>query len=611
MMQKHPFFSRCTALWAALACSAGLLAAPTAMGQVLAETSAVSPMPPTQATSDGLQFTAIALHDVADFPAQMGDDSINTDRLVAFFEWLRGNRFNAISLSDVDAARRGVRPLPQRAVLVTFDDGYASLYHRVFPLALAYRVPVVAALAGSWLEGPMDGWVQYADQRVARSRFITWPQAREMQASGLIEFASHGYDIHHTVRGNPQGSMMPAAVTRVYEEGTGYESEVAYQARIRADLLQSRAQMVRELGTAPRAIVWPFGRYSKAAADIAQTAGFSFALTLDEGPASAARPLAIARHFPSAAPTLDTLASMAGNNMTLASVQRWVCVNPANLWTGDAAADDQRLGRAIERLRTLGATGVVIDALQSGPDGRLTGAWFPTTELPLQGDVLSRLAWQLQTRAGVSVYVRLPVAQALATLGDVQRVERLFEDLGTYVPMGGLLLDDALQGVTGVQPAHAGKTWETRAARDGLDAALLSAPDALAIRSLRAVQRTRPWVALAIRHSGPAAAAPSPLADITWRQVRLSGEAAAFPGTSHAQAYAAMSPLQSNALRRSGVWLGAERVPAADELARSVAAYQRSGESTLGWCPDDPVADQPNAARAAPSVSGATFPVKF
>lgn len=613
-----PVFIRRTLLWAVILFCAGLLAAPFATAQVPAQPLTSSPTRGSTANDDGMQFTAFSLHDVADRPEQMTGDSINTDRLVAFFEWLKGNRFNAVSLSDIDAARRGVRPLPPRAVLVTFDDGYASLYSRVYPLALAYRIPVVAALAGSWLEGPMDGMVLYGDQRVPRSGFITWPQAREMQASGLIEFASHGYDIHRTVRGNPQGNMMPSAVTRVYADGTGYESEAAYLARIRADLVQSRAQMLRELGTAPRALVWPFGRYTKAAEDLAQGLGFSFALTLDKGPASAARPMAIARHFPSGAPTLDTLASMAGNNITLASVQRWVCVNPAALWTGNAVTDDERLGRAIERLRTLGATGVVIDAVQAGADGRVTGSWFPTTELPLKGDLLSRLSWQLQTRAGMAVYVRLPIASAMTTLGNQQRMERLFEDLGVYVPVGGLFIDDALQGFTGTGPTHGGRTWETRAARAALDPATLSPPDALAMRALRAVQLTRPWVELAIRNRGQAAPAPSPLADISWRHIGLGGGHTALPDTatalpvlSHGRAYAAMSPLQSNAAQRSGVWLTADTVPTADALVKSVTAYQRSGESTLGWCPDNPVADQPDAARAAPGVSGSTFPVKF
>jgi hypothetical protein len=31
----------------------------------------------------------------------------------------------------------------------------------------------------------------------------------------------------------------------------------------------------------------------------------------------------------------------------------------------------------------------------------------------------------------------------------------------------------------------------------------------------------------------------------------------------------------------------------------------------LGWCPDDAVADAPNAAQVAPDVSSSTFPVRF
>jgi hypothetical protein len=51
--------------------------------------------------------------------------------------------------------------------------------------------------------------------------------------------------------------------------------------------------------------------------------------------------------------------------------------------------------------------------------------------------------------------------------------------------------------------------------------------------------------------------------------------------------------------------------PTADALARAVKAYQRSGETTVGWCPDQPLANQPDAASAASGVSGATFPVRF
>ena len=564
---------------------------------------------------DGLHFTAMALHDAADTPQAMADDAINSDRLVAFFEWLRGSGYTAVSLTDIEVARRGGRLLPPRAVLLTFDDGYASLYSRVFPLALAYRFPVVAALAGSWLEGDMGGQVRYSDRTVPRNRFISWTQAREMQSSGLVEFVSHGYDIHHTVRGNPQGSLMPAATTRIYADDTGYEAEPAQRARLRADLELSRQQMARELGQAPRAIAWPFGRYSMMAVDVARELGFSWALTMDAGPSTARMPMTVARHFPSADPSLDTLAAMVSNDISFPSAQRWVCLDPALLWTGDAATTDERLGRAIERYRTLGVTGVVIDAATIGTDGGLTQAWFPNRELPLQADVLSRMVWQLQTRAGVEVQVRLSSTRSLATLGSAERVLRLFEDLGTYVPVNGLFVDDALALAPPLLPLHGGQAWNTRNARDTLDTARMTANDALAMQAFRAVQRARPWLQLAII-SGDASAAtvansqqpePNPLADITWARTELPARVA----VSHAVSHAAIAPAAAGRLRRSGVWLSGSGTIDADILTASALGLQRAGRSVLGWCPDDPIADLPNAKRAAPGISAATFPVKF
>ena len=560
--------------------------------------------------ADGMHFTAITLHDAADTPYDMADDAINSDRLVAFFEWLRGNGFTAVSLNDIEAARRAERPLPPRAVLLTFDDGYASLYSRVFPLALAYRFPVVAALAGSWMEGDVDGQVMYGDQRVPRSRFISWAQAREMQASGLVEFASHGYDSHRTVRGTPQGSLMPAASTRVYAEPDGYEDAAAYNFRLRSDLQRSRTQLERELGRAPRAIVWPFGRYSDVAVDIARQVGFSWALTLDEGPSSALNPMAVSRHFPSADPSLDTLGSMVRNDISFASAQRWVCLNPATLWTGDMASTDERLGRAIERYRILGVTGVVIDAAQAGADGGLVDVWFPTSTLPLRADLLSRLVWQLQTRAGLEVQVHLSARQALHSLGSPQRVLQLFDDLGTYVPLGGLWVDDALAAVGGEWQSHGGHSWETRATRDALVDAALVANDVLTLQAFRAAQRGRPWLRLALASNDPGAKSLSPVADIHWSVTSLDA-ASEFRDATHAAAYAAMASKSSARMHRNGVWLSSENPPQAEVLAAAALKHQRLGERVLGWCPDDPVSNKPDAFRAAPGVSGATFPVKF
>jgi biofilm PGA synthesis lipoprotein PgaB len=553
----------------------------------------------------GQRFVSVAFHDVVDDPARLDADAVTTDRLVAFFDHLRGSGWTAVSLDDIDAARRGVKPLPERAILITFDDGYASLYTRVFPLALAYRMPVVAALVGSWMQAAPGTTVAYGDQQVPREKFLTWAQVREMHASGLFEFASHSHDLHRGVVGNPQGNSMPAAVTRLYAAGR-YEDEAAHRQRLADDLRMSRDLIARELGVAPRTVVWPFGRYSATAVEVAQSLNYRFALTLDPEPADAALPMALSRYLPTHDPKLGEVDMNLRYVEELPAATRFVCVDPAKLWTGDLAGTDERLGKLIERLRKLGATAALIDAAQAGSDGRLTGTWFPNTQLPMQADLLSRLAWQLQTRAGVQAFVRLPVAAAQATLGSDQRVRALFRELGVMVPTSGLWLDDApaLSAKTAAPGEGGAMPWQTYRQRRDFDGAGLPAGDALALQAFHEVERARPRLRLALQGGEGAPAVPSALVDLTWSTVP-SGAAEAT-----VQAITTQRPAGINPARRTGLWWAGGPPPGAGELGKTMRALQVGGGTALGWCPDVMADDQPAAASVAPDVSASRFPLR-
>ena len=65
---------------------------------------------------------------------------------------------------------------------------------------------------------------------------MNWAQVREMQASGLAEFASHSDDLHHGVLANPQGNEQPAATYAYLKSQSRYETDAEYQQRILQDL---------------------------------------------------------------------------------------------------------------------------------------------------------------------------------------------------------------------------------------------------------------------------------------------------------------------------------------------------------------------------------------
>ena len=456
---------------------------------------------------DAQTFLAVTLHDVVDDRAKLDADSTTTSDLVTFFEYLVSNGWHALTLDEVDRAGRGETTLPEKSILITIDDAYASDYTRIYPLLLATRMPAVVAVPAAWIErgqGP-DG-----------EAVLTWAQAREMQQSGLVEFASHSYDLHGTVRGNPQASQVPAFWARIFDPARGYEDDDAYRRRVGADLQQSIAVMTRELGRAPRAIAWPYGRYTQSAVEIAKDLGFRFALTFDPEPALASRPLALARFSLSSGTLLSGLVGRLQAGDTLPRVRRFVRLRPSSLWRPDPAETERLLGAAIERVRILGATAIVIDAVEPGPDGR-PAAWFPTQAIPVRADVYLRFAWQFQTRAGVRVWARLPAAAL--DLDDAE-LEGICRDFGIFTSVDGLLVEE-VSALVGPGDVGSGARWEVAAARRAIDAARLPRRERRVLTCFRAVQRELPGLQLAlISTDTPDPRGPGAAADITFVRTR-------------------------------------------------------------------------------------------
>ena len=219
---------------------------------------------------------------------------------------------------------------------------------------------------------------------------------------------------------------MAAGTTRIYTPGRGYETDAQFRRRIADDLTRSREQLANRLGHAPRTIVWPYGRYNGPAVEEARKLGFEFAFTLDPGPASIHEPMAISRFLPTDDPNLDVMVSHILFEDPLPAAQRLVAMNPAAFWTGEDAGMNARLGQAIERLRTLGMTGIVLDAAVAGADGRIEATWFPNRELPMRADILSRLSWQCQSRAGIKVVPAAPEPSGAGHAGQRRESARAF-----------------------------------------------------------------------------------------------------------------------------------------------------------------------------------------
>jgi biofilm PGA synthesis lipoprotein PgaB len=359
-------------------------------------------------------FQALCYHEVRDdLLAEPDPYAVSTRQLAQQFEWLRENGYHVIAVDDILAARTGQRPLPPKAVLLTFDDGYKSFYTRVFPLLKTFHYPAVLGVVGSWIESHAGKTITGESHNYRSEDILTWNQLKELADSGLVEVASHSFDQHHGIVANPQRSEVPALVTHRYDPThKRYENDEQYLARISQDLATNSDLLKQHLGKPPRVMVWPYGRYNQAALDTARAFGMPITLTLDDGlnspevPLDRVRRILISHSPDDGIRELD--ADLRPDNEP--APMRVLHVDLDYLYDPDPQQQQANLGKLLDRVRASGANTVFLQAY-ADPSGKgsATALYFPNRHLPVCADLFSYVAWQLKTRAGVRVYAWMPL----------------------------------------------------------------------------------------------------------------------------------------------------------------------------------------------------------
>ena len=437
------------------------------------------------------RYGVLAYHSVVDESAaenqkQYFPQTISAQTLIKHFNWLKENGYNVISWQQVIDAENGKGTLPDNAVLLSFDDGYETMYNVVFPLLKAYNYPAVFAPVTGWLDTPADQKIAYADKMLDRSVFATWAQVKEMEQSGLVEVASHTHNLHNGINANPSGGQLPSVIAPEYKNGK-YETEDAYKNRLKSDFSRTVQTLINHIGKKPRVMVWPYGQFNDVAVQLARQAGMSHYFSLGEKIINKVGDKHIGRLLLNAETDLNTVKNYLDGIDESKQIQRVLHVDLDYVYDADKAQQAKNLDKLIDRIYRYGVTTVYLQAF-SDPDGDgvADALYFPNKYLPVRDDIFGRIAWQLQTRAGVQVYAWMPVlafdlrksvkeaeyvidsrtgkpsTKAYLRLSpynkqNVEIIKSIYNDLSFYAKFNGILFhDDAfLTDFEGAEGNHA------------------------------------------------------------------------------------------------------------------------------------------------------------
>lgn len=181
-------------------------------------------------------------HDVLSEPEVFFD--LVPEQFEDHLKTLKENGFNAISLDQLMQHLRTGAPLPEKPVVLSFDDGYAGHYEHVFPLLQKYQMPGVFFV----FPGKVDGDI------VGRST-LTWDQVKEMAEDPLITIASH-------------------SVTHPPDLRELSDADLAYE------MTESKRRLEEIIGQPVHYFSYPAGHYDQQVAHAAADAGYLAAFTM-------------------------------------------------------------------------------------------------------------------------------------------------------------------------------------------------------------------------------------------------------------------------------------------------------------------------------------------
>lgn len=189
---------------------------------------------------------------------------INQNHLRKDFEYLKTHGYNVVSCDYVIRTVKAGKKLPDKAVVLTFDDGYLNNIKYALPLLEEYGYSGLFSVVGDYTRldktnNPYGGDFTY----------FGWKDVADANASNLIEIGLHSYDMHNTKPRLGVGKLK------------GENSE-QYKKMLSDDTDKLVAEL-KKIGISSNIYAYPYGKYCIESEEVLKEKGIVMTLTCNEG----------------------------------------------------------------------------------------------------------------------------------------------------------------------------------------------------------------------------------------------------------------------------------------------------------------------------------------
>jgi peptidoglycan/xylan/chitin deacetylase (PgdA/CDA1 family) len=184
----------------------------------------------------------LTYHKISD-QREFGLTTISQIKFKEHIHLLKTEGYSTISFNDLLKET----PLPERPIIVSFDDGYESIYENAFEILLKYGFKAVVFVISDYI-GQLNGWEAVSFQQ----------KHRHLAKNQILDLSRHGFEI---------GS-----------HGKKHKYLPALNDKAVFDEVEGSKKYLQELtGKAIISFCYPYGRCTGRVANIVKEAGYRFA----------------------------------------------------------------------------------------------------------------------------------------------------------------------------------------------------------------------------------------------------------------------------------------------------------------------------------------------
>lgn len=210
---------------------------------------------------EGVEVPILMYHGILKDKKLQGKYVISPDQFESDLKYLKDHGYTTIVMQDlIDYTHGGT--LPEKPIIITFDDGYYNNYLYAFPLLKQYESKMVFSPIGRYAD-------QYSEKPVTHASFAhaNWDMINEMIQSGYVEVQNHSYNMHANTK------------ERNGTKKNKGESMETYKKVLTNDVMLAQNTIKQHTGWTPTTFTYPFGAISDVSLDILKEMGFEATLT--------------------------------------------------------------------------------------------------------------------------------------------------------------------------------------------------------------------------------------------------------------------------------------------------------------------------------------------